>query len=200
MFSARRVTPTCRDLLVSLRGDVPESAVRICNRLPPPPICRSIQILPFLVRTAIRLPKLTATVALVVLFALAYTGFLVVGVLADQLGTGRFVAGLLLGALFARFPWISNGKPRIVGLLPKPVRRPLIVGILTLCLLHFVWQGDYVAAVLIGVTTAFLLTFPWLRRAIFDRLLGAVFKFTGRNPAKPTDDTVIDGEFREKKE
>ena len=74
---------------------------------------------------------------MVVLFALAgtmaYTGFLVVGVLADQLGTGRFVAGLLLGVLFARFPWISKGKPRIVGLLPKPVRRPLIVGILALC-------------------------------------------------------------------
>ena len=131
---------------------------------------------------------------------MAYTGFLVVGVLADQLGTGRFVAGLLLGVLFARFPWIRKGKPRIVGLLPKPVRRPLIVGILVLCLLHFVWQGDYVAALFIGVTTVFLLTLPWLRRVIFDRLLGSVFKFTRRNPGKQPDDTVIDGEFREKKE
>jgi hypothetical protein len=150
------------------------------------------------------MPKLTAAVALSVLAALAgtmtYTGFLVVGVLADQLGTGRFIAGLLLGVLFARFPWISNGKPRIVGLLPKPVRRPLIVGILAFCLLHFVWQGDYVPALFIGFTTAFLLTFPWLRRVIFDRLFGSIFKFTGRNPVKPTDDTVIDGEFREKKE
>lgn len=150
------------------------------------------------------MPKLTAAVAFAVLAALAgtmaYTGFLVVGVLADQLGTGRFIAGLLLGVLFARFPWIRKGKPRIVGLLPKPVRRPLIVGILALCLLHFVWQGDSVSAVFIGFTTAFFLTFPWLRRAVFDRLLGSVFKFTGRNPAKPTDDTVIDGEFREKKE
>lgn len=131
---------------------------------------------------------------------MAYTGFLVVGVLADQLGTGRFLAGLLLGALFARFPWISNGKPRIVGVLPKPVRRPLMVGILALCALHFVWQGDYVPALFIGFTTAFLLTFPWLRRVIFDRLLGSVFKFTGRNPAERGDDRVIDGEFREKKE
>lgn len=150
------------------------------------------------------MPKLTAAVALAVLAAVAgtmtYTVFLVVGVLADQLGTGRFVAGLLLGALFARFPWISNGKPRIVGLLPKPVRRPLIVGILALCLLHFVWQGDYVSALFPGFTTAFLFTFPWLRRVIFDRLLGGIFKFTGRNPAKRTDDTVIDGEFRERKE
>ena len=131
---------------------------------------------------------------------MAYTGFLVVGVLADQLGTGRFVAGLLLGALFARFPWISNGRPRIVGLLPKPVRRPLIVAILALCLAYFGWQGDYVSAWFIGLTTAFFLTFPWLRRVIFDRLFGAFFKFTRRNPAKRTDDTVIDGEFRERKE
>ena len=167
-------------------------------------LCRSTQILPFLVRTAIRLPKLTAAAALAVLAAVAgtmtYTGFLVVGVLADQLGTGRFIAGLLLGVLFARFPWISNGKPRIVGLLPKPVRRPLIMGILALCLLHFVWQGDYVPALFIGFTTAFLLAFPWLRRVLFDRLLGAIFKFTGRDPVKRADDMVIDGEFREKKE
>ena len=186
-----------------LRSDVPESAVRICDRLPTL-LCRSTEILPFLVRTAIRLPKLTAAVALALLAAvagtMAYTGFLVVGVLADQLGTGRFVAGLLLGALFARFPWISNGRPRIVGLLPKPVRRPLIVAILALCLAYFGWQGDYVSAWFIGLTTAFFLTFPWLRRVIFDRLFGAFFKFTRRNPAKRTDDTVIDGEFRERKE
>lgn len=150
------------------------------------------------------MPKLAAAVALAVLAAVAgtmtYTVFLVVGVLADQLGTGRFIAGLLLGALFARFPWISNGKPRMVGLLPKPVRRPLMVGILALCLLHFAWQGEYVPALFTGFTTAFFLTFPWLRRAIFDRLLGGIFKFTGRNPAKRADDMVIDGEFREKKE
>ncbi|USX27710.1 hypothetical protein NHH73_05245 [Oxalobacteraceae bacterium OTU3CINTB1] len=150
------------------------------------------------------MPKLTAAVAFFVLAALAgtmaYTGFLVVGVLADQLGTGRFIAGLLLGALFARFPWISSGKPRMVGLLPKPVRRPLIVSILALCMFHFGWEGDYVAALFIGVTTVFLLTLPWLRRVIFDRLFGSIVKFTGRHPAKPTDDTVIDGEFREKKE
>lgn len=150
------------------------------------------------------MPKLTAAIALSVLVVLAgtisYTGFLVIGVVADQLGTGRFLAGLLLGALFARFPWISNGRPRIVGLLPKPVRRPLMVGILTLCLLRFVWQADYVPAAFIGLTMAFLLIFPWLRRVVFDRLFGSVFKFTGRKAAQPTDDRVIDGEFREKKE
>ncbi len=150
------------------------------------------------------MPKLTIAVALVVLAALAstmtYTGFLVVGVLADTLGTGRVMAGLLLGGLFARFPWVSKGKLRIVGLLPKPVRRPLIVSLLAFCLLNFLSQGEYVPALFTGFTTAFLLTFPWLRRAIFGRMLSSVFKFAGRNPPKSTDDTVIDGEFREKKE
>lgn len=151
-----------------------------------------------------RTPKLTIAVALFVLAALAstmtYTGFLVIGVLADYLGTSRFLAGLLLAGLFARFPWISKGKLRIVGLLPKPVRRPLIVGLLALCLLHFLSRGAYVPAAFTGFATVFLLTFPWLRRAIFDRMVSSVFKFTGRNPRKSTDDMVIDGEFREKNE
>lgn len=154
--------------------------------------------------SAIRMPKLAVAVALLVLAALAstltYTGFLVVGVLADYLGTGRVVAGLLLGGLFARFPRISKGKLRIVGLLPKPVRRPLIVSILALCLLTFLSRGDYVSAAASGFATAFLLTYPWLRRAIFDRMLASAVNFAGRNSRQSTDDTVIDGEFREKKE
>lgn len=150
------------------------------------------------------MPKFTAAVALLVLAALAgtmtYSGFLVIGVLADYLGTGRVAAGLLLGVLFARFPWIRQGKLRIVGLLPKPVRRPLIVSLLALCLVHFLSRGEYVPAGFIGFTTAFLLTFPWLRRAMFDRMLSSVFTFTGRRPPGSTDDTVIEGEFRERKD
>jgi len=161
-------------------------------------------ILRFLVTAAIRTPKLTVALVLLMLAALAstmtYTGFLVVGVLADYLGTSRVTAGLLLGALFARFPWMSKGKLRIVGLLPKRVRRPLIVGILALCLLHFLWRGEYVPALFTGFATAFLLALPWLRGAIFDRLLSSIFRFTGRKPAKSADDMVMDGEFREKKE
>jgi hypothetical protein len=143
-------------------------------------------------------------VALSVLAALAgtltYTGFLVIGVLADHLGTGRAMAGLLLGGLFARFPWIRKGKLRVVGLLPKPVRRPIMVGLLALCSLDFLSRGDYVAALFTGFAMAFLLAFPWLRRVIFDRMLSSVTKFTGRKPAESTDDRVIDGEFREKKD
>lgn len=131
---------------------------------------------------------------------MTYTGFLVVGALAEQLGTGRVTAGFLLGALFARFPWIRKGKLRIVGLLPRPARRPLIVGILVLCLLHFLARGDYVPALFTGFATAFLLGYPWLRRAIFDRIVSSVFKFTGRNRTRTVDDKVIDGEFREKKD
>jgi len=143
-------------------------------------------------------------IALVMLAGLAgtltYTGFLVVGVLADYLGTGRVVAGLLLGILFARFPSLSKGKLQLVGLLPKPVRRPLMVSILALCLLTFLTQGDYVPALFVGFATAFLLTFPWLKRVMFDRISSSVFKFTGQRRPQGKDDMVIDGEFREKKE
>ena len=141
------------------------------------------KILGFLVRTAIRTPKLAIAVALLVLVALAstmtYTGFLVVGVLADYLGTSRTVAGLLLGVLFARFPWIIKGKLRVVGLLPKPARRQLIVGMLALCLLNFLWMGEHVPALVTGFATTFLLTYPWLRRRIFGRMSSSFFKFTG---------------------
>lgn len=54
------------------------------------------------------MPKLAIALALPALAALAgtmsYTGWVVVGVLTDHLGTGRFVAGLLLGALLVRYP------------------------------------------------------------------------------------------------
>ena len=150
------------------------------------------------------MPRLALAVVVLALAALAgtltYTGYLVVGVLADYLGTGRVMAGLLLGILFARFPKISHRKLRLVGLLPKPVRRPLIVSLLALCLVTFLVRGDYVPAAFTGFATAFLLTYPWLRRAMFDRMLSSVFKFTGKPPRNSTDDRVIDGEFREKKD
>lgn len=153
---------------------------------------------------AIGKPKQTIALVLFVLAVLAgamsYTGFLVIGVLADYLGTGRFLAGLLLGVLFARLPWLSNGKLRIVGLLPGPVRRPVIVSLLVLCSLHFVARGAYVPAAFTGFTTAFLILFPWLKRTVFDRMRSSVFNFAGAHPSRSIDDGVIDGEFREKKE
>ena len=151
------------------------------------------------------MPRLTAAVAFLLLAALAstmtYTGFLVVGVLADLLGTGRFTAGLLLGVLFARFPWVRKGKLRVVGLLPKPVRRPLILIILALCLGYFLSSADYVPAFFTGFVTTFVLVYPRLRRAVAGRVVSSFSNFTGKRASKSsTDDMVIDGEFREKKE
>lgn len=178
-------------------------AVKIPHSLTAP-ICRSTEILGFFIRAAVRRPKLTFALVLLMLAALAstmtYTGFLVVGVVADYLGTGRVMAGLLLGGLFARFPWISKGKLRVLGLLPKPARRPLIVSLLALCFLHFLSRGEYLPAGFTGFATAFLLTYPWLRRAMFDRMLSSVFPFAGLNHPDSTDDRVIDAEFKEKKE
>jgi len=72
------------------------------------PLYRSTEILRFLVTAALRKPKLMIALALLMLAALAsamtYTGFLVIGVLADYLGTGRFLAGLLLGVVLPDSP------------------------------------------------------------------------------------------------
>jgi uncharacterized membrane protein len=132
---------------------------------------------------------------------MSYTGFLVIGVLADHLGTGRFLAGLLLGVLFARLPRFSKGKLQTVGLLPKAVRRPAMVSLLTLCLLHFLWRGESVPALVIGFAAVFLLTFPRIRRAVSGRVLSSFFKSASRQaPQQSIDSTVIDVEFREKKD
>jgi hypothetical protein len=150
------------------------------------------------------MPKLTIAVALLVLIALAgtitYTSFLVVGVVADHLGLGRGSAGLLLGALFARFPWISKGKFRVVGLLPQPFRRPVIVSLLALCMVDFLSRGESVRAMASGVVLVFVVVYPWLKRAIVDRMRSSVFAFAGRNPRQKEHDEVIDGEFRELKD
>jgi hypothetical protein len=161
------------------------------------------KILRFLVQAAIRMPKLTIAIALGVLVALAgtltYTGFLVVGVLADLLDISRFFAGLLLGILFARIPRLRKGKLSTVGLLPKFLRRPVMVSLLALCLVRFMSEGDHVAAGFMGFATFFLLAFPWLKRAVSARIASSLFQFPGRRhrPEK-SDDKVIDVEFREK--
>ncbi|SFD81983.1 hypothetical protein [Massilia yuzhufengensis] len=138
------------------------------------------------------MPRLAIALVVLALAALAstmtYSGFLVIGVVADFLGTGRVMAGLMLGALFARFPWIRNGKPRVVGLIPKPFRRPLIVSLLALCLVNFLSRGEVVPAAFTGFATAFVLGFPWLRRAMFDRLVASVSTFAGKNAPKRNDD------------
>ncbi len=169
------------------------------------PFFRSTDILRLFLTLAMRMPKLTGALALLALVALAgtitYTGFLVVGMLAEYLGTGRFVTGLLLGLVFARFPKFSKGKFRTVGLLPQPARRPVMLGLLALCLVSFVARGDYVPAAFTGFVAAFVLTFPLIRRAVVSRVTSSIFKFaSGRGPSDKLGGTVIDGEFREKKD
>jgi hypothetical protein len=149
------------------------------------------------------MPRLTIAVALGVLVALAgtltYTGFLVVGVLAELLDISRFFAGLLLGILFARIPRLRKGKLATVGLLPKFLRRPVMLSLLALCLVRFLSEGDHVAAGFMGFAMFFLLAFPWLKRAVSARIASSLFQFPGRRhrPEK-ADDKVIDVEFREK--
>jgi len=152
-----------------------------------------------------RRPKLAIGVTLFVLAALAgtmaYTGFLVIGVVAERLDIHRFVAGLLLGVLFARIPRLSKGKLSTVGLLPKFLRRPVTLGLLALTLLHFLAQGDNVAAAFTSLTAAFLLAFPWLKRAVSGRMVSSLFPFPGKSkPPAGNDGTVIDVEFTEKKD
>jgi hypothetical protein len=149
-------------------------------------------------------PKLTLAIALVLLAALAttisYTGYLIIGLLADYLGTTRFLTGLVLGILFARFPSTKGGKLHPVGLLPKAARRPLILAVLSLSLASFVMRGDTVPASFAGFTIAFLLGFAWLRKAIFARVTSSVRNFAGgQNTPVSNDDNVIEGEFRETK-
>jgi peptidoglycan/LPS O-acetylase OafA/YrhL len=168
-------------------------------------LLQEYKIVRFLIGAVIGKPRLTIAVVLLVLAALAatmtYSGVLVIGVLADYLGTSRFVAGLLLGVLFARLPWIRRGKPRIVGLLPKPVRIPLMAGLLVLCLLRFLTRGDVVSAVFVGMTIIFVLGFPWLKKRLFGRLSSSVGNFAaGPNASVVADSTVIEGEFRERKD
>lgn len=163
------------------------------------------KILRFLLGAVMGKPKLTIAVALLILTALAatmtYTGYLVIGVLAELLNTSRFAAGLLLGCVFARFPWIRNGKPRIVGLLPKPLRLPLMAALLSFCLVHFFMQSDVVAALCIGLTIAFVLGFSWLKKMLFARMSSSVFNFAARrNAPVAVDNTVIEGEFKEMKD
>jgi len=150
------------------------------------------------------MPKLTIAAVLLVLVALAatmsYTGYLVVGVLADLLGTGRVIAGLLLGVLFARFPSTRGGRLHLVGLLPTAARRPLILGILMLCLARFLFDGADVSAIVTAFTATFLVVYPWLKKAVLARVSSSVMQFAaGRNGAVPVDDNVIEGEFRETK-
>lgn len=131
---------------------------------------------------------------------MAYAGYLFIGALASYIGTGRFVAGLLLGGLFARVPWISQGRLRTVGLLPQRARLPVMVSLLTLCLLSFLYSGEMVHALFLGFAVIFLISGYWAKKAVLSRVFTTLFKSPVESiRPKSTDDKVIDVEFHEKK-
>lgn len=157
------------------------------------------------------MPKLAIAALLLVLVALAstttYAGYLVVGVVSGYLGTGRVVAGLLLGALFARLPWIYQGKLRTVGLLPKNARLPVLAALLAFCLLNFLYRGDMVPVLFLGLAASFVLGYRRMRQTLVKRAFSSFFESFGsvESPPDPTrrkdaDKTIIDVEFREKKD
>lgn len=151
------------------------------------------------------MPKLAVAVLLLALVALAststYAGFLVVSVVSHYLDTNRFVAGLLLGVLFARLPWVRQGKLRAVGLLPGKARLPVIIALLALCMAHFLYLGDMVPVLVLGFAAGFLLSYRRLRQMLVTRAMSSLFK-SAQPAARPqdADKAVIDVEFREKKD
>ena len=169
------------------------------------PLCRSTQSLRILVKAAVRTPKLAIAALLLALATLAgimsYAGYLVVGIVANHVGTDRLMAGLLLGGLFARLPWVREGKLRSIGLLPTRARLPVMVALLAFCLLSYLYRGEFVPMLVLGFATTFLLTYRRLRQMVVSQAMSSLFKpSTDLDHPKSTDNTVIDVEFREKKD
>lgn len=151
------------------------------------------------------MPRLAIGILLLALVALAstmsYAGYLVVSIIAEHLDTGRLLAGLLLGVIFARLPWVSEGKLRTVGLLPKRARLPVMLALLGFCLLSFLYRGELVPVLFLGLAATFLLTYSRIRKTIATRVASSLFKPSATsNRPKRADDTIIDVEFREKKD
>lgn len=151
------------------------------------------------------MPRLAAVVVLLALVALSgsisYAGYLVLDVVADFLGTGRFVTGLLFGALFARLPWVSQGKLRTIGLLPRHARRPVMLVLLAWCITSLLNRGEIAPALFPGFAAVFLLAYPSVRRKVVNHMLSFL---PGAMPCPArrggNDPDVIDVEVREKKD
>lgn len=165
----------------------------------------SKKILQLIVQGMVRMPRLAALVLLLALGALSsvitYAGYLVLGVVAEFLGIGRFATGLLFGTLFARLPWISQGRVGTVGLLPRNARRPVMLVLLAWCTVNLLYLGEIGSAVFPGFAAAFLLTYSWLRKKGLDRIW-SFLRGSMRGPARQgaSDPEIIDVEVREKKD
>jgi peptidoglycan/LPS O-acetylase OafA/YrhL len=152
-----------------------------------------------------RMPKLSIAALLLALIAISgtmtYAGYLVLDTVSGYLGISRFVTGLLIGILFARLPRMTNGKFHTVGLLPKQARLPIMLALLAVCLFVFLARGDILPALIVGLAAALLLSLRWMRQLFTRRVLEPFFQ-RPQDPAhaRSTDQTIIDVEFREKKD
>lgn len=151
------------------------------------------------------MPRFAALVLLLALGALSssisYAGYLVLGVVAEFLGISRFATGLLFGTVFARLPWISQGRLRTVGLLPRNARRPVMLSLLTWCIASLLFRGQIGSAVFPGFAAVFLLAYPSVRQKALDRIR-SFLQSSMRGPARhgASDPGIIDVEVREKKD
>ena len=155
-----------------------------------------------------RAPRLALAALLLALVALAgtstYAGYLVIDMVADYLGTGHFVAGLLLGIVFFRLPKMRDGKLQTVGLLPKRARLPVVLALLAACLTLHVQQREAVPAIFLALAAVFLLSFRWMRQAVRRRFKSMMVRpdlnENENMTVKRIDPSVIDVDFREKKD
>lgn len=162
-------------------------------------------ILHALFALAVRMPRLTIAVFLLLLAALAgtltYTGYLVVSTLSAHLGWGRVPTGLLLGVLFARLPWIRAGKLQTIGLLPKRARLPVMATLLAFCFLSFLYRGEVVSLLFVGFALSFLIFYPRLKQRLLNRILAPFSQARARSARSPSrEENVIDVDFREKRD
>ncbi|MES2832608.1 MAG: hypothetical protein V4695_11510 [Pseudomonadota bacterium] len=163
-----------------------------------------------LIDVAVRTPKLAIAIVVMLLVALAgisaYAGYLVIGVVAGYLGTGRFLAGLLLGILFLRLPRVRQGKLSTVGLLPKAARLPIVVALLAASMLNYFYDGNTLAVACLVLAASLLVLGRWMKFALVSRVSSFFSKSafgTGRSrkaDSKIDDSTIIDAEFRERKD
>jgi peptidoglycan/LPS O-acetylase OafA/YrhL len=178
-------------------------------------------LFPVVAMAAMRSPRKVLVIVLLFLIALAstmsYVGYLVVTMLASQLGTSRFLAGLLLGVVFARFPRIRDGKLSTMGLLPKPARQPVIAALLVFCLVNYLLRGQFVAVGFLSFALVFLLGYGKVKKAVAGKVSSFIFPFgkggqagspEGPHPGLPqgprqgsgpqSKGDVIDVDFKEK--
>ncbi|NEX61911.1 hypothetical protein [Noviherbaspirillum galbum] len=171
---------------------------------------KTSNLLSLLGMAAVQSPRKVIALVLLALIAVAmtfsYVGYLVITMLSLQFDTSRFLAGLMLGVLFARFPRVREGKLGTIGLLPKPARQPVMAAILVFCLLRYLQGGQAGEAAAIGVGLLLILGFAALRKKLagrFNAFKADVFTQPQGNGAARgarVDHDVIDVEFREKKE